>query len=241
MFLSKHKNGIYYIYYKNKSGKRTSISTKSKTKNGALEFLLNFKEVLKMREMKKTIPIQMEKFFFQYLVYSELVHSYRTTLSEKTTFNLLNKYFGNIQIEELTRYMIMDFVQYRLRKVSAYAVTRDIQYLRGALNWGIQKNYLENNQCIGVKKPRLPEIQPIYFTREEFDRLITVINNEDLKHLIIFAVNTGLRQMELLMLQWNQINFVDRVLYVNNLVYMTKTKKISDNLRCIKIIRSFHN
>jgi len=143
--------------------------------------------------MKKTIPISMGKFFFQYLVYSELVHSYRTVQSEKTTFNLLRKYFGKILIDELNRNMVMDFVQNRLRRVSAYAVTRDIQYLRGALNWGIQKNYLENNQCIGIKKPRLPEIQPIYFTREEFDKLLLVINNEDLKHLIIFAVNTGLR------------------------------------------------
>ncbi len=32
--------------------------------------------------------------------------------------------------------------------------------------------------------------------------------------------------MELLKLEWNQINIVERLLYVNNLVYMTKTKKI---------------
>jgi integrase len=127
---------------------------------------------------------------------------------------------------ELTRDKIMDFVQYRLRKTSPYAAKRDIQYLSSAFNWGIQKNYLESNPCVGIKRPRLPEKQPLYFTNEEFDRLLNVIDNADLKDVILFAVNTGLRQMELLRLKWEQINFPEKLLYVNNQVYMSKTLRI---------------
>ena len=127
MFLSKHKNGIYHVYYYNKFGRRTTISTKSKTKSGALKFLTGFKEELKKRESEKTIPITMRKFFFDYLVYSELTHSPKTVLSQKTSYHQLTKFFPDMQIKELTRDKIMDFIQYRLRKTSPYAAKRDIQ------------------------------------------------------------------------------------------------------------------
>ena len=226
MFLSKHKNGFYHVYYYNKFGRRTTISTKSKTKSGALKFLTEFKEKLKKRESEKTIPITMRKFFFDYLVYSELSHSRKTVLSQKTTYNQLTKFFPDMQIKELTRDKIMDFIQYRLRKISPYAAKRDLNYLSSAFNWGIQKNYLENNQCVGIKRPRLPEKQPLYFTIEEFNKILEVIDNEDLKDVALFAVNTGLRQMELLRLIWQQVNMDEKILYVNNQVYMSKTGKV---------------
>jgi hypothetical protein len=81
MFLYKRNNGFYYIFYQNRFNRRTCISTKSKTKNGALTFLTEFKEELKKRESQKTIPINMKKFFFDYLVYSELIHSRKTVLT----------------------------------------------------------------------------------------------------------------------------------------------------------------
>ena len=226
MFLSKHKNGIYQVYYYNKFGRRTSISTKSRTKSGALKFLTVFKEELKKRESEKTIPITMRKFFFDFLVYSELTHSPKTVLSQKTTYHELIKFFPDMQIKELTKDKIMDFIQYRLRKTSPYAVKRDINFLSSSFYWGIQKNYLENNQCVGIKRPRLPEKQPLYFTIEEFNKLLEVIDNEDLKDVILFAINTGLRQMELLRLMWKQVNMSEKLLYVNNQVYMSKTGKV---------------
>ena len=113
---------------------------------------------------------------------------------------------------ELTRDKIIDFVQYRLRKTSPYAAKRDIQYISSAFNWGIQKKYLVSNSCIGIKRPRLPEKQPLYFTNEEFNKLLTATSNDDLKDVILFAVNTGLRQMELLRLKWEQINIDEKIL-----------------------------
>lgn len=226
MFLSKFKNGYYYVYYTKKDGKRSRISTKSKTKSGAFKFLTNFNQELKKREAEKTIPILMKKFFFDFNVYSELLHSHKTVLSQKTTCNELLKFFGDIQIKELTKEKILDFILYRLRKVSAYSVKRDIQNLSNAFYWGIQKKYLENNQCDGIKKPKLPEKQPKYFSIEEYKILINSIENSDIKDIVQFAVNTGLREMELLRLRWEQINMEKKLLYINNLAYLSKNGKI---------------
>jgi predicted GIY-YIG superfamily endonuclease len=37
LFISKHKNGYYYIYYNDDNGKRQSITTKTKIKSEALK------------------------------------------------------------------------------------------------------------------------------------------------------------------------------------------------------------
>jgi len=44
--------------------------------------------------------------------------------------------------------------------------------------------------------------------------------------LILFAINTGLRQMELITLEWDQIDFSSRSLILDNQVNITKSKKV---------------
>ncbi len=87
-------------------------------------------------------------------------------------------------------------------------------------------NYLNSNPCEGIKRIKIPEKQPLFFTEIEFVKLIKTIDNNDIKDLTIFAVNTGLRQMELLTLQWEQINFRDKLLTLDNRNHLTKSKKI---------------
>jgi len=47
-----------------------------------------------------------------------------------------------------------------------------------------------------------------------------------IKDIVLVAVNTGLRQMELLSLEWNQINFREHYLILDNRNHTTKSKKI---------------
>lgn len=47
-----------------------------------------------------------------------------------------------------------------------------------------------------------------------------------MKDLVLFAFNTRLRQIELLTLEWNQVNFEKRTLILDNCTHITKRKKI---------------
>jgi len=67
---------------------------------------------------------------------------------------------------------------------------------------------------------------PVFFSREDFNKLISVIDNQDLKDLIIFALHTGCRQMELLTAEWNQVDFERYLLILDNRNHITKSKKI---------------
>jgi len=226
MFLSKRKNGYWYIFYQNSNQKMTCISTKSKIKRDALLFLSNFRVELKQREANKVIPITISKFCFNFLKYSESVHTNKTTKVYKTTFNKLLEYFGDIQLSDISKSKIQSYFQDRVNNSSIYAARKDLICLSSAFNKAVDEKYLCENPCSDIKRFRIPEKQPLFFTEIDFKILLNAIDNKKIKDLVIFAVNTGLRQMEILALEWDQINFKDRTLILDNRHYITKSKKI---------------
>ena len=102
MFLSKRSNGFWYVFYDNTNGKRTCISTKTKYKRDAIKFLSNFQTELESRAKSKVIPVLMKDYSFQFLKYSESVHSPKTTKAFQTTFKYFNEYFGAKYLSEIS-------------------------------------------------------------------------------------------------------------------------------------------
>jgi len=241
LFLSKRKNGIYYIYYLNEVGKRACVSTRAKRKNEALKFLANFKNQLEERKANKVIPISLEKFFFEYLKYSESIHTTKSTQTIRSAVNSLLKYFGSIQLSDLNKKSISDYLQQRTNNVSPYVVKREIAYLSSMLNWAINQCYANENLTKGIKKPKLPEKQPLFFSETDFEILLRTINHQDIKDLANFAILTGLRQMELLTLSWSQIIFQQKILTLDNRKHITKSKKVRSvplNVKAMQILTS---
>ena len=239
LFLSKRKNGIYYVFYLNEAERRACISTKKKKKNEALTFLADFKNQLDKRKANKVIPISLEKFFFEYLKYSEGIHTTKSTQTIRSAVNSFLQYFGSIQLYDLTKKSISEYLQQRTLKVSPYVVKREIAYLSGMFNWAITRGFMNENLSKGIKKPKLPEKQPLFFTENDFEKLLLTIDNEDIKDLAVFAISTGLRQMELITLTWSQINFKQYSLTLDNRRHITKSKKVRTvplNLKAMQIL-----
>ena len=67
MFLSKRPNGYYYVFYETPSGKRNSVSTKSKNKSDALKFLSEFQKNLRVASENEVTIIDLKTFSFDYL------------------------------------------------------------------------------------------------------------------------------------------------------------------------------
>jgi site-specific recombinase XerD len=225
MFLTKRSNGNYYIFYE-RNGKRTCISTKTKYKSEALKFLSNFGKELKERQKIKSIPISIREFMFVFFRYSETVHSPNTTETYKVTFKMLLNYLGDIPLTNLTHQILDLYFQERIRLVSIYVAQRDLSNISSFFNYAIRQGYALENPIRHFKRFKLPEKQPIFFTENEFALLVNAIEDEDLKDLATFAVQTGLRQMELITLQWDQINLVNRNLLLDNRNCLTKSKKV---------------
>jgi integrase len=70
------------------------------------------------------------------------------------------------------------------------------------------------------------EVQPAYFTKDDFKALLASVEDNDSKDLYICAVSTGMRQGELSALEWTSVDFVRKAIFVQNTeTFTTKTKR----------------
>lgn len=225
MFLSKRQNGIYYVFYE-VNGKTEKISTRAKLKTDALKFLSNFQNELKKRQESKLTAINLERFSFEFSRQFEPGHSPKSLADYQTTFRQVQKHFGNVELISITRNGLAEYITKRIRETSVYAARKDYINLSACFNWAVRNGYLLANPCTGIAKPRVPEKLPTFFSEAEFHTLLTAIDSEDMTDLALFAVNTGLRQMELLTLEWNQVSLEKKAVILDNQGHLTKNRKI---------------
>ncbi|HOI28216.1 MAG TPA: site-specific integrase [Melioribacteraceae bacterium] len=226
MFLTKKPNGTWYIVYADQNGKRTSLSTKTIFKSEADYQLKNFRKKYYEELMQDFTPITLKSFRWNFLKYSESVHTPKTTKSYRVTFNFLLNHFGDIQLSELTSKSIQDFLLSRISHSSIYAARKDHIHLSSMLNKAVLDGFLLKNPCNGIKRLRLPEKQPKFYTREDIEKLLSVMDNQDIIDITNFALNTGMRSQEICSLQWHQYDQAKRIITLDNSLYITKTKKI---------------
>lgn len=227
MFLSKHKNGTWYVFYESSKGKRHSKSTGTKNKSDAIKFFNQYKKKIDAEFLQDVIPITLKKFSFEYLRRSEPFFTWKTIKIYKTTFKIFIDHFGDLQLSDLTTRMIEDYLFMRATKVSIFAARRDLICLSASFNKAVKDGYLLNNPCQGIKRFKLPETQPKFYSKIEFEKLLSVMtNNEDMRDAVIFSVNTGFRQMEMITLTWSQVNLNDRIVVLDNSSHITKTKRV---------------
>ncbi len=241
LFISKHKNGYYYIYYIDLNGKRKSITTKTKVKSEALKALSNFDKMISNKKNIVANDLTLKQFRWKFLKHSESYHSWKTTLDYKSTFNEMEEYFGNILLTEFTQRNIEEFIQMKIRKKSLHTGRRHLINIKAMFSKAVAYGFLQSNPAKNIKRIKPPERLPLFFTREEFDSLLKVIDNQDWKDLVEFAVNTGLRQMEILNLHKRQFNKQDKLIILDNHYHTTKSRKIRNmplNNRALAIVSS---
>ncbi len=241
MFLSKRSNGFYYVFYENQNGKRTCKSTKTKIKKEAYKYLVSFSTHLDEIKSLSFQELTLKEFRWKFLKYSEIHHTLKTTLTYRTTFNFLLNYCGDKNINQITNIELEEFIQQRINKVSLHAGRKDLINIKACFNWAVKMNLLRINPAANLKRIKKPEKQPLFFSTEDFQKLLEVIENPDIKAIVILAVNTGMRQMEMITLQWNQINLEARYIVLDNQNHTTKSKKVRTiplNNSCISILKN---
>jgi integrase len=91
-----------------------------------------------------------------------------------------------------------------------------------ARHWGM----LIVNPFRSVTKPKVRDAQPAHFTKRDFQSLLAVVPDRDFRELCICAVSSGLRLGELHSLRWIDVDFVRKVIMVQNSdTFTTKSKR----------------
>jgi integrase len=122
---------------------------------------------------------------------------------------------GRIKLKDLTPAQVRWFYRERLDSGLAPATIHKLHVvLHKALNAAVADGLIPRNAATGVKLPRITreEINPL--DPDEARRFIEAACGDRLEALYILALNTGMRQGELLALKWDDVDLERGVLRV---------------------------
>ena len=170
MFLSKDKNGIWYLYFVGDDGKTKRNSTRCRLKTNALKFLQTFK----VGQSQRVKQVFLSTFITDFLLYARGNFSTRTVEFYSYSLNKLLTTIGNIPLASITPKHFDIFKTERLKTMSPITVNIDLRTIRASLNTALRWGLLQSNPFSKQKLVSVPEASPIFFSKADFQILIRV-------------------------------------------------------------------
>jgi integrase len=128
---------------------------------------------------------------------------------------LILPYFANFEISRINRNAIRQYRAFRhsKRKLTETTINRDIECLRHILFWAVDEGYLPHNPLARLKLERPRRKKRPVMSLEEEEKLLAHAAPH-LHHIIICAVDTGMRRGEILAQLGSDIDYSRRLLSV---------------------------
>ncbi len=237
MFLSKHSNGIYYLWFNNERGKKQKVSTHCTHKADALRFLQSFKCDEHERKQKAKRKL-LSEFKEDFLPFADANFSSGTVNIYKAAIRNFLEFSGDLPLTSYTPQHFDVYKTERLKTIKAVTVNIELRTLRAFFNTALRWKLLGSNP-FQIQLVKVPENKPTYLTKQEFQKLLSVIEENWLKEVILFAVSTGLRRGELVNLKWESVDLSRKLLYVESTpTFRTKAGRmriipLNDTALCI--------
>jgi len=193
----------WWTSFYDREGNRVHKSTKQTNKKRAWQEAARIQYTYQPRPQVKTPLTRIKD---RYLAYSLNNNSRTTYERERSILERFCAWFGDKK--QMTPLTIEGYKDHRLLKVSKRTVNREYDAIRSMFNKAVLWRLMEENPCIGVSKYKIDRTRkaPNYFTTEQTDLMLYKAQG-DLRDMILFDLSTGLRKMELVFLQWTDINF----------------------------------
>ena len=156
---------------------------------------------------------------------------------EKYRLKTLQRHLGDQRVSTLSPALLCKYRDIRLKVVSPASLKRELVILSSVLNtaikeWGIN---LQTNPVSMVSLPKVGRGRDRRLEQGEEERLLSA--SDELKRIIIIALETGMRRGEILNIKKSHIDFVRQTL----LIPLTKTdtpRTIPLSSRAIEVLRA---
>jgi site-specific recombinase XerD len=230
MFLAKHHNSPFYQIVYFIDGKRNSISTKTKVKSEAMEFLIKFMHSIAERPQEIIVQnssssITLCQFKDEYISYLTPTKSSKYISSINYSFNQFISSCGDISLSKVDIRTVDKFI------TSTFARTQRGSHLfyrtlKAAFNKATEWNYISVNPFTKVKFPKIQKSFPVFLTEDELQIILTNTQYQYLKDIYTVGFYTGLRLGELINMKWNWIDFSGNQITIKcSDDFLTKSKK----------------
>ena len=168
----------------------------------------------KFLNIRRFDRIRFKEMSFEYLEIHAKPNK-RSYSRDQTIIKHLDEFFEDKYLHEITAVDIEKYKLYRLRQVSKSTVNRELACLKHifkkANEWGkTDQNPSEKIRRFKTVPPRIR-----YLETEEIEALCNACPSY-LKPIILTAVNTGMRKAKLLNLEWKDLDFHNKLIYLSN-------------------------
>jgi integrase len=228
MYLSnKNKFKVYYLFYKdNFTNKIRKVTTGTRLKKEALEFVRKFNPD-KDEEVKEIHNYNFKELQDKILKYTSENFTPCTNQIYYNTTSQFLKIVGNKPLNSISIGDIELFKSERLKKVNKVTLNIDIRTLKALFNLAIKWEMIKENPCQYVQQYSVNEKEKLNFEDFEIKRVLDLIEDIKYKNIVIFAIYTGCRISEILNIQWSDIDFNERIVTIRNKPnFKTKTGAI---------------
>ena len=222
-----YRRGKFYWYSITHEGKRIQESLKTDSKRLAeklhakvLTEIIEGRYFEKKEAQKHTFEELRERYMKEH---SEVNKSEKSSVRDKSLFNHLSRSFSGMSLFEITPARISEHKSLRRSDgASTATIAREFEVLRHSLNLALREwEWIYKNpfEKVKIEKPN-----------NKVERWLTIEEEKDLleaslpwlREIIIFALNTGMRQNEILTLKWNQVDLKRRTATL----LVTKNKEV---------------
>ena len=210
--LFKRSNGFYYILFEEEGGRRWK-STGCSLKSDALSALTKFEQLLKT----KPKTVRLSQFAKEYLEFANVNYAKPTVDIAKIALGHLKAVAGDCLLSTLTPRHLDRYKGKRLNEaVSPVTVNVELRALRSILNVALRWKLIDADPFAGVQLMKVPDMPPVFLTKEDFQKLGNVVKDTWLREVIVFAVLTGMRRGEIVNLRWQDIDLKRKVIFIQS-------------------------
>lgn len=218
---SVHKRGaIYHAYWRDGSGKQhtKAIGPRKKEAEAFLDTVQAEIHAGTYRELKQATFAEFGQLWLE--TYAELNVKPSTLATYRSRINgAYARAFGTRKLSTIGPEDVQRFLTHKNTEgVSASTVRAYLVQLREVFSHAVLWGYLARNPCDGIKAPRVLHKEMGFLTPDEVRALLDAADPDD-HALLATAVMTGMRQGELLALQWDDIDWRAGTIRVHRSVY----------------------
>jgi integrase len=163
------------------------------------------------------------------IIYKNNKQGYITTAGNYERELRLFDYFLDykIKLNELTQKHVDDYVSYLFKKGKKHlTIIGKIKLITTAIRYAKRINILPKEFEITAPKINVPQVERKFIIKEDMVKILKNCKNQNLYDIVATAFFTGMRQGELINLQWEQVNFDKRIFSLNNINHITKSRKM---------------
>lgn len=255
------KSNSYYFFIeagKDKTGKRQRVirggfKTKKEAQQIAAELETQIYNGVFIINQKQ---ITLHDFMWQHwLEYHKSFVKISTMMAVQSHVKRIDKFFGEkIKLKDITPYKCSQFT----RALLQYGIKRNIAsqtfiYLKMIFKYAVQvEKLLNNNPCDNISLPRYTAAQKEQIQLEKKSKLL-FLEKDNLKKFLITAGDdknsfpyytvvmlmtyTGMRIGEVLALQWQDIDFENRLIHVKHTLFRNGSKYVMQSAKTATSIR----